>query len=127
MRIYQIWLADTLIGTTILEKADPPMGVVFGQIVPVINDFGYDCIKQMCKIRNIELAYDVPDNKLLATYSTKLLSVLTPEGMMIKCLNNQITGMDSDRFEIVLVGVPYPFYAVEFSKHCADYADSHKK
>jgi hypothetical protein len=127
MRIYQIWLADTLIGTTLLEKADPPMGCVIGQIVPIISDFGYDYIKRMYVSQNIGLAYDYPDNKLLATRATKLLSVITPDGMVIKCLGNQITGMDRDRFEIALEGVPYPFYGVEFPKHCADYVNLLKK
>jgi hypothetical protein len=123
MRIYQIWLADTLIGTTLLEKADPPMGVVIGQIVPIISDFGYEYIKRIYLLHNVELAYDYPENKLVATRATKLLRVLTPEGLAIKCLGNQITGMDSDRFEIALEGIPYPFYGVEFPKHCADYED----
>jgi hypothetical protein len=120
MRIYQIWLADTLIGTTLLEKADPPMGCAFGRIMPLIEGFGYDYIKQFYASRNIGID-DYPEDKVIFTRATELLRVITPEGKVIESLGNQIYGMDSDEFEVSLEGVGYPFYAEEFPKHCADY------
>jgi hypothetical protein len=120
MRIYQIWLADTLIGTTLLEKGDPPMGGVFGRIMPIIEDFGYDYIKQFYSSRNIGID-DYPEDKVIFTRATELLRVITPEGKVIESLGNQIYGMDSDEFEVCLEGVGYPFYAEEFPKQCADY------
>jgi hypothetical protein len=120
MRIYQIWLADTLIGTTLLEKADPPMGCVFGLIVPIIDDFGYDYVKQFYSTRCIGFD-DYAEEKIISTRTTELLRVITPEGKVIESLGNQVSGMDSDCFEVVLEGVGYPFYEEEFPKHCADY------
>jgi hypothetical protein len=120
MRIYQIWLADTLIGTTLLEKGDPPMGGVHGRIVPIIEGFGYDYVKQFYASRNIGFD-DYPDDKVISTRATELLRVITPEGKVIESLGNQIGGMDGDAFDIFLEGVGYPFHAEEFPKHCADY------
>jgi hypothetical protein len=127
MRIYQIWLADTLIGTTLLEKADPPMGCVIGQIVPIINDFGYDFIKRTYVAHQIGFAFDYPEDKVIVTFKNDLLSVVTPEGKVMESLGNQIGGMEDEGFNIRIEGVPYPFYAEEFPKHCADYEDFLKK
>ena len=41
--------------------------------------------------------------------------------MEIKGVGNQISGMDSDEFEISLEGVPYPFYEEEFPHHVKAY------
>ena len=126
MRNYQIWLADTLIGTTLLEKADPPMGSVFGRIRPMIEGFGYEYVKQSYSSRHIGFD-DYPEDKAISTRETKLLRVVTPEGKVIESLGNQIIGMDSDVFDVHLEGVGYPFYAEEFPKHCTDYEDFLKK
>ena len=120
MHEYQVWLAETLIGTTRLESADPPMGCVSGRIIPIIKDFGYDYVKQFYASRHIGFD-DYPDVQLLATRATAFLKVITPEGKTIESLGNQICGMGNDEFEVCLEGVGYPFYAEEFPKHCAAY------
>ena len=120
MREYQIWLADTLIGTTLLEKADPPMGCVHGLIMPLIDGFGYDYIKQFYASRHIGFD-DYPEDKVISTRATELLTVITPEGKVIESLGNQIGGMDNDAFDIFLEGVIYPPFEEEFPKHCANY------
>jgi hypothetical protein len=123
MRIYQIWLADTLIGTTLLEKADPPMGCVHGLILPIVEGFGYDFIKRTYATHQIGFAFDYPEDKVIVTFKNDLLTVVTPEGKVIESLGNQIGGMEEEGFNIRIEGVSYPFYAEEFPKQCADYDD----
>jgi hypothetical protein len=64
---YDIFLDDLIIGTTELEKADAPMGVVFGQIQFNNIISGYDFFKKYCLENNIELADDYPEDKLIST------------------------------------------------------------
>ena len=95
MREYQVWLEDTLIGTTHLEGADPPMGGVFGRIIPLIEGLEYDYIKQFYASRHIGFD-DFPDIKLITTRSTNKLRVVTPDGITIESLGNQIAVMEGD-------------------------------
>lgn len=44
---YNIYLENQLIGTTILEKGDAPMGVVMGKIDFTIESIGYAFIKRI--------------------------------------------------------------------------------
>jgi hypothetical protein len=122
MREYKIWFADTLIGTTFLEGAEPSIAAVFGKIMPVIDGFGYDYIKKMCSSSGILATYDYQyqDTKSIDSGSMEQLSVVTLEGKVIKGLS--IEGTEGEGFVIVLEGVMYPFYAEEFPQQCADHA-----
>jgi hypothetical protein len=124
MRIYQIWLADTLIGTTLLEKGDPSMGCVLGRIIPIIEGFGYDYVKQFYASRHIGFD-DHPEVNAIFTRDTEFLKIITPEGKAIKSIGNQIIGMDNHEFEVSLEGVTYPPFQEEFPKHYADYENSY--
>ena len=64
---YTIFLSNENLGTTRLEKADAPMGVVFGEISFTKTNVGYDFIKEYCKSNGIELATDYPEDKLIST------------------------------------------------------------
>lgn len=125
MRDYQVWLEDTLIGTTRLEGADPPMGGVFGEIQPIIEHLTYGFIKTFYASRQIGFD-DSPDIKLIATRATDKLRVVTPDGITIESLGNQIVMLDGEGCEVFLEGVGYPFYAEEFAHHCADYDNLYK-
>ncbi|WP_422092165.1 hypothetical protein [Tenacibaculum ovolyticum] len=114
---YSIHLGDQKLGITKLEKADAPMGVVFGIIEFTNQNIGYDFIKEYCISMNYELTDDYPENKLISTMTIDSLSVKNKKGIEIKGTGNQISGMDSDLFEITLFGVPYPFYEEEFPHH----------
>lgn len=109
MKKYDIYLDGVLIGTTGLEKADAPMGVVFGEISFVEIDIGYDYLKDYCKSNGVELGSDFPKDKYISTRTIEQLSVKNESGAEIKGIGNQISGMDSDGFEIALEGIPYPF------------------
>lgn len=123
---YDIFLDDKIIGTTELEKADAPMGVVFGRIhfSNIIGD--YDFIKRYCLENSIELASDYPEDKLISTRTIDKLKIRNENGVEIKGLGNQISGMDGDEFEITIEGVAYPFFEEEFPHHLKAYNDQFK-
>ncbi len=114
---YDIFLDGKIIGTTALEKADAPMGVVFGQIHFSNIDVDYNFIKRYCLENNIELVNDYPEDKLISTHTIENLKVVNEKGVEIKGLGNQISGMDGDEFEITVNGVTYPFFEEEFPHH----------
>lgn len=118
---YDIFLDNKIIGTTQLEKGDAPMGVVFGRITFINIYSGYDFFMNYCVTHGIELVTDCPEEKLICTRTINNLAVKNELGIEIKGLGNQISGMDSEEFEISLEGVPYPFYEEEFPYHLKAY------
>lgn len=126
-KTYKIILDRQEIGTTQLEKADAPMGVVFGQINANNKFFGYSFIKDYCKSNNIEIADDYPEDKLISTMTIDSLTIQNESGSEIKGVGNQISGMDRDGFEITILGIPYPFYEEEFPHHVKEYEKMFKK
>ncbi len=124
---YSIHLGDYKLGTTKLEKADAPMGVVFGIISFTEQDIGYDFIKDFCKSNKVELANDSPEDKLISTRTIEILKVVNESGVEIKGTGNQIMGMDGENFEISLEGIPYLFYEKEFPHHVKSYNEMFKE
>jgi formylmethanofuran dehydrogenase subunit A len=120
-KVYSIYLGDYKFGTTHLEKADAPMGVVYGAIEFNDLNIGYEFIKDYCKKRQIELAADYPEDKLISTKTIDELKIVNDKGIEIKGIGNQIDGMDNDGFEISIEGIPYPFYEEEFPNHVKEY------
>jgi hypothetical protein len=120
---YNIFLDDKLIGTTELEKADAPMGVVFGNVTFDNIVSGYDFLKTYCLTNNIEIITDYPDDKHIATTDIPNLKVINPNGIEIKGQGTNINGMESDVFEITILGVSYPFFEEEFPHHVKAYND----
>ncbi len=116
-KFYDILLENKKIGTTELENADASMGVVFGKIYFINIISGYDFFRNYCIINNVELVADYPDEKLISTRTIENLVVRNQNGIEIKALGNQISGMDSDEFEINLEGVHYPLFEKEFPHH----------
>ncbi|MES2616710.1 MAG: hypothetical protein V4613_02465 [Bacteroidota bacterium] len=125
-KIYDILLDDQKIGTTELEKADAPMGVVFGIIHFITITSGYDFFQSYCTKNNIELVTDFPEQKLLFTENINSLVVKNEQGIEIKGMGNQISGMDSNEFEITIEGVPYPFFEEEFPHHVKEYNELYR-
>jgi len=118
---YSIKLDGVLIGTTEFEKHDAPMGVVLGKINFKDKEIGYNFIKDYCQKNNLELAFDEPDDKVISTMTMENLKVTNNNETEIKGVGNQITGMDSDEYEISIFGIAYPFYEEEFPHHVRDY------
>ncbi|WP_437919714.1 hypothetical protein [Sphingobacterium sp. LRF_L2] len=125
-KVYKVFLGDKLIGTTIFEKADPPMGVVFGLLNFIDIMYGYDFFKNYCAANTIELVYDYPKDKLLTTRAIPNLKVMNENGIEVTGVGNQISGMDGE-FEITLLGVSYPFFEEEFPHHVKAYNDQFNK
>mgnify|MGYP007079508136 CR=1 FL=1 len=99
-KTYNIYLKEVLIGTTELEKADAPMGVAFGLIEFNGIESPYEFFKEYCLNNQIELASDFPEDKLISTMSIPELKIRSDNGIEIKGVGNQITGMDNEEYEI---------------------------
>jgi hypothetical protein len=120
---YDIFLDDKIIGTTELEKADAPMGVVFGDIELHEISSGYEFFKSYCMTNGIEIINDYPEDKLIATSHIPTMKIMNSNGVEIKGQGTSIDGMDSDVFEVTILGIPYPFYEEEFPHHVKAYED----
>lgn len=126
-KIYKILIDGEEIGTSKLEKADAPMGVVFGEIIFEKNEWNYDSIKSYCLNNNINLADDCPEDKLISTRTIDSLVIKNEQGVEIKGEENQITGMDSEGYEISIEGIAYPFFEEEFPHHVKAYNNMFKE
>lgn len=120
---YKVFYKGELIGTTLLEKADPPMGVVYGELIVADLTSTYDRFLEMFK--NAEIALDeYPEDGLFSTFeSIKDLKVMNSEGIEIKGVGNQITFARAVLCEVSILGVSYPFYGEEFPHHVKAYED----
>lgn len=124
---YDIFLDGKLIGTTELEKADAPMGVVFGNVAFDNIISGYDFLKTYCSNNSIEIINDYPAEKLIATSDIPNLKVIDPSGIEIKGQGANINGRDDDVFEITILGIPYPFFEEAFPHHVKSSNDQFNK
>ena len=119
---YNIFLDDKKIGTSLLEYADAPMGCVHGQITFLYKILDYTFFSEYCKSNSIK-ADDYPEDKFISTQTIPNLRVLNENGTEIKGVGCYIAGMDSDGYEIYIIGIPYPFYGEEFPHHRKAYDD----
>jgi hypothetical protein len=126
IKYYKIVLGDQVIGMTNLEKSDASMGVVFGEIISSEVIVDYDFIKSYCQKNDIELTNDYPMDRLISTRTINSLKVISPEGIEIKGLGNQISAMDGEPFEVIIEGIAYPFYGEEFPHHVKEYEENLK-
>jgi len=125
-KLYDILLDNKKIGMTELEKADTPMGVVFGKIKFINIISGYDFFRTYCLTNDIEIISDFPDDRFITTTNIPNLRVIDLNGIEIRGQGVNIGGMDSDCFEVTIWGVPYPFFAEEFPHHMRAYEDQFK-
>ena len=118
---YNIFLDGRKIGVSKLEKADAPMGVVFGKLNFFEENLDYDFFSNYCKTNSIKVGFEYPEDKLISTYDIPTLKIVNENEIEIKGSSAYISGMDSEGFEINIFGVPYPFYEEEFPHHVKDY------
>ena len=119
-KIYTLILDENLIGTTELEKADAPMGIVFGKINFINIKSGYNFFKEYCEKNRVEFDF-YPEDKLILTRYIPNLKIVNEEKIEIIGTGNCINGMDNDIYEINIEGILYPFYEKEFPKHVEEY------
>ncbi len=125
---YKINLSGTLIGTSELEKADAPMGVVFGLIKFNVVESPYKFFKEYCLKNNIVINTDDQEFEFIDTQVIPELKVFREDGLEIKGFaGNAITGMKSEGYEISILGINYPFYEEEFPHHVKDYENMFNK
>ena len=126
IKLYDIFLDNKKIGATELEKADAPMGVVFGRVTFDNIISGYDFLKTYCVKNNIVIITDYPEDKLIGTANIPNLKVVNSNGIEIRGQVTNIEGMDSDGFDIIICGISYPFFEEEFPHHVKTYNDHFK-
>ena len=124
-KVYDIYLEKIKIGITAFEKADAPMGVVFGNITFLNIPSPYKFLKEYCLQNSLAFTND-PKDKFISTFDIPNLQVINLEGIEIKGISNSIAGMDNEDYEISIIGIPYPFYEKEFPHHVKLYNDQFK-
>jgi hypothetical protein len=120
--IYTVFLDNKKIGTSLLEKGDAAMGVVFGKLISDNELLCYDFISKYCKDNGIDTT-EYPEDKLITTRSLPGLKIVNEKGVEIKGLSSNLKGMDSEGFEVNIECIPYPFYEEEFPHHKKAYDD----
>ena len=81
---YLVYLNSNKIGTTYLEKADAPMGVVTGKIKFMGIESPYRFIKEYCSKNKIPINIDESDIELIDTQVIPTLKVLRHDKIEIK-------------------------------------------
>lgn len=118
---YKIVLGGNEIGYSLLEKADVPMGVVFGDLVISNDTFSFEYLLAYCKEHNIELSEYPEDSFFQTTQSIASLKVFSPNGKEIKGIGNQLTIIKGETNEISILGIPYSLFEEEFPQHIEAY------
>ncbi len=122
-KTYKILLDNREIGITSLEKADPPMGVVFGKVVFSSPSYNYKFFKNYCSENNIDKV-DYSDDYLIETMDIPNMKVVDDNDNQIEGLATTISGMDSEGFAITIIGVSNSIFEKEFPHHIANYGIS---
>ncbi len=120
--MYQIELDGEVIGATRLEMGDPPMGVVYGKIVFYALESPYAFLKNYCESLQIPINEEDEELEFIDIQNMEGLKVYRGDGVEIAGVPGAaVTGMREEGYMITILGVPYPFYAEEFPRHCESY------
>lgn len=127
-KTYKILLEGKEVGTTMLEKADAPMGVAFGLIE--FNEIGppYHFFRDYCLKNRVVINTDDLELELIDTQVIPQLKAFRQDGLEIKGeAGNCISGMKGEGYEISVLGIGYPFYEEEFPHHVQAYNEMFKE
>lgn len=122
---YTIFLDNLVIGFSDLENADPPMGVVNGKISFREKNPDYNFFSNYCKTNDIKTE-EYPEDQFISTQIIPNLKVYNKIGTEIPGIGCYIEGMNSEGFEVNIIGIPYPFYEEEFLEHVNHYKNRFK-
>ena len=114
---FEISLDGKLIGTTLLEKADVPMGVVFGQIELEHIENAYTFFKSYCLQNQIGFTDDKHDQLLTTNRIPNLKVYDSNDKTEIKGSAVSVSGQGMKNFEITIEGVPHNIFAFKFKHH----------
>jgi hypothetical protein len=109
MSQFAIYAQEVLVGHSLLEHGDPPMGVAFGVFMP---NAAYTTIQRECQTNH-------------ADQSSLHLRVQTESGTQIPCVGVGILDysaeLDAPYVEVNVLGISYPLYGELFPHHVARY------
>jgi len=109
MATYRVFHQGALVGHSLLEYGDPPMGVVFGEFVPAA---GYEAIAAYCRNNH-------------ADQSELALAVQTEDGFNIPCIGAGVLDYSEQAgepyAELNVLGIEHNVYATLFPHHVAAY------
>lgn len=119
--LFRIELEGKLIGTTRLEKADAPMGVLTGEIEFSEITSGCEFFRDYAKLNKLKLNLNDDNFRTISTPVIDQLRVFKADNSEIKGQGNYVAGIDGDKFEITILGYPYPDFEIEFPHHVKAY------
>lgn len=120
-KIYILKVSGKRIGHTEFEHADPPMGIVYGEIIFDNIEFPYKFLKEYCVKNNVKINTDYPNDYLISTGIIPQLKVYLPNGKELNGWGAAITGMDSDKYAIQFEGINSELMQLEFEHHYNGY------
>ncbi len=111
MAKFSVYAGERLIGTTALERGDPPMGVAFGTMIATN---GYAEVRTQCI-------------QQLGDQAALKLSVRTSAGMVLPCVGVGINDLSDEAGEpcldVEVLGIDHEVYATLFPEHVTAYRD----
>jgi hypothetical protein len=109
MAKFSIYSQGLLIGHSLLESGDAPMGVALGAFKPAP---GYETVQEFCKANPTD-------------QSSLQLTVQTESGQVIPCAGVGILDFSEEPalscIEVNVLGIPYPLYEQLFPQHVHAY------
>ena len=106
---FAIYAREVLVGHSMLEHGDPPMGVAFGVFLP---NPAYASIRHECQVNH-------------ADQSSLHLHAQTESGIQIPCVGVGIldysSELDPPYIEVNVLGISYPLYGELFPDHVTRY------
>lgn len=121
-RTYLIELNGLKIGTTKLESADVPMGVLHGKINFENVVSPYNLFKNHCEKYGVTINQIDEKHKFIDTQIIPELKIYLENGEELEGLGGAICGMErDDDIEIQFSGVDYKIMKTEFVHHYFEY------